>query len=239
MNDAWETYLKTYSAVNKIDQMLLNWNVSYHSWKWWHAPAMHAKAIAMSMAYSLYVQCAEGGVDPEWETTPVSATKFRHRLSSQMVNYKASNLMYPGDDKMRGATQMRKGKRGINETLLVKCKDIIRRVSYSQYLHEKTPWRGKKTRLCANNMHLFKEHMNSMKKIHKAACQMCGDITYMKCGISNKHICLKSNRASMSTVSCCVDFHDDQMHGLGLMDRHDLFGIPKNIFKKPMQTEIK
>ncbi len=66
MNEAPETYLKNYSAVDKIDQMLLGWDLTYRSWQWGHAPARHAKAIAMSMAYSLYLQCAKGTVDPEW-----------------------------------------------------------------------------------------------------------------------------------------------------------------------------
>ncbi len=58
MNEAREIYLKNYSAVDKIDQMLLGWDLTYRSWRWWHAPTRHAKAIAMSMAYSLYLQCA-------------------------------------------------------------------------------------------------------------------------------------------------------------------------------------
>ena len=37
MNEAQETYLKNYSAVDKIDQMLLGWDLSYRSWKWRHA----------------------------------------------------------------------------------------------------------------------------------------------------------------------------------------------------------
>jgi hypothetical protein len=31
MNEARETYLKSYSAVDKIDQMLLGWKVNYRS----------------------------------------------------------------------------------------------------------------------------------------------------------------------------------------------------------------
>jgi hypothetical protein len=62
MNEARKTYLKNYSAIDKIDQTLLGWNLSYRSWRWWHAPTRHAKAIAMSMAYSLYLQCLEDGV---------------------------------------------------------------------------------------------------------------------------------------------------------------------------------
>ncbi len=29
MNEARETYLKTYSAIDKIDQMLLGWDIKY------------------------------------------------------------------------------------------------------------------------------------------------------------------------------------------------------------------
>ena len=76
MNEARETYLKTYSAVDKIDQMLLEWNLKYVTWKWWHAPLRHGKAIAMSMAYSLHKLCAEGDVDPEWKVPVISGPKF-------------------------------------------------------------------------------------------------------------------------------------------------------------------
>ena len=55
MNEPRDTYLKTYSAVDKIDQTLLNYDINYRCWKWWHAPMRHAKAIAMSMAYNIYV----------------------------------------------------------------------------------------------------------------------------------------------------------------------------------------
>ncbi len=79
MDEAREMYLKTYSAVDKIDWMLLGWHFTYRSWRWWHAPTRHAKAIAMSMAYSLYLQCAEGTVDPEWKVTPVSDQGFGRR----------------------------------------------------------------------------------------------------------------------------------------------------------------
>ena len=100
MNEARETYLKNYSAVDKIDQMLLGWDVTYKSWRWWHAPARHAKAIAMSMAYSLYLHCAEGRVDPDWKVVAVSGPRFRQKMSLQMVQYRASNMQYPGDSKM-------------------------------------------------------------------------------------------------------------------------------------------
>ncbi len=76
MNKAHETYLKRYSAIDKIDQMLLGWDVKYKSWRWWHAPMRHAIAITMSMAYSLYFQCAEGNVDLDWKVIAVSGPRF-------------------------------------------------------------------------------------------------------------------------------------------------------------------
>ncbi len=111
MNEAQETYLKNYSVVDKIDQMLLGWDLTYRSWRWWHAPIRHAKAIAMSMAYSLYLHCAEGTVDPESKVTPVSGPRFWQEMSLQMVQYKSSNLHYPGDEKMCKNTQMKKNKK--------------------------------------------------------------------------------------------------------------------------------
>jgi hypothetical protein len=174
MNEAQETYLKNYSAVDKIDQMLLEWALTHRSWRWWNAPTRHAKAITMSMAYSLYLQCSKGTVGPKWKVTPVSRPRFWQRMSLQMVQYKSSNLQYPGDEKMCKNTQMNKKKHGTSVIGLIKCNDHIKRVSYSLYLDEKKPQGGKKTRLCAGNMTLLKQHLNSMKRVHLATCQMCG-----------------------------------------------------------------
>jgi hypothetical protein len=107
-------------------------------------PTRHAKAIAMSMAYSLYLQCAKGTVDPEWKVTPVSGPRFWQRMSLQMVQYKCSNLNYPGDEKMRKNTQMKKRNHVTSEVGVIKCEDHIKRVSYLQYLDEKNQEEPKK-----------------------------------------------------------------------------------------------
>jgi hypothetical protein len=95
--------------------MLLGWDLTYRSWRSWHAPTRHAKAIAMSMAYSLYLQHAKGTVDPEWKVTPVSGPRFWQMMSLQMVQYKSSVLQYLGDEKMCKNTQMNKKKRGTSD----------------------------------------------------------------------------------------------------------------------------
>ena len=243
MNEARDTYLKTYSAVDKIDQTLLNYNINYRSWKWWHAPMRHAKAIAMSMAYNIYVQCCEGGVDPEWKMKAVTSTRFKQELSLQMVTYKAWNKKYPGDEMMRGATQQKKNKRGgdnNDEVSLVRCNDREVRVSYEQFEKEKKQVRnGKKPRLCSGDLDLLKEHIQSMKKVHPAACGYCGKKTVMKCGICDVHLCLKEG-TKITTISCPFDFHNDRLYGLGYKDRIELFCGSKNArgFKKPSEKDM-
>ncbi len=61
-----------------------------------------------------------------------------------MVQYKCSNLHYPGDEKMRKNTQMNKKKHGTSNIGLIECDNHIKRVSYSQYLDEKKITRSKK-----------------------------------------------------------------------------------------------
>jgi hypothetical protein len=58
-------------------------------------------------------------------------------MSLQMVQYKSSNLQYPGDEKMCKNTQMNKKKRGTSDIGLMECDNHIKRVSYLLYLDEK------------------------------------------------------------------------------------------------------
>jgi len=240
MNEAHETYLKTYSAVDKIDQMLLEWDVTYKSWRWWHAPTRNAKAIAMSMAYSLYLHCAEGSVDPDWKVVADSGPRFQQKMSLQMVQYIVSNMQYPGNSKMRKATQTNKRKCGGVDESLVECDDHIKRVSYSQYQDEKRPQKEKVSRFCADNLTLLKKHLSSMKKVHGVSCSMCGKLTFMECQLCQKHVCLKlKSDKGMNTLSCCIDFHDDLKYGMGVMGRVELFGVQKSKFKKAPAPEVR
>ena len=148
-----------------------------------------------------------------------------------MVQYKASNKKYPGDEKMRGATQLHKHRQGDNESSTVKCPDNINRVSYERYEQDKKQRRGgKKPRLCSDNLELLKEHLNSIKKTHVAACGYCGEKTYMKCMLCDQHVCFKSGN-SITSLTCSIDFHNDRLYGLGYKDHMDMFGVQKSSFK--------
>ena len=37
------------------------------SWKYWHAPMNHAKALAVVTSYDIYKECAEGKINPDWK----------------------------------------------------------------------------------------------------------------------------------------------------------------------------
>jgi hypothetical protein len=43
----------------------------------------------------------------------------------------------------------------------------------------------------------------------------------------------------MPSLSCCIDFHDDIMNGLGFMDRAELFRVEKSQFKKANAVEVR
>ncbi len=87
-------------------------------------------------------------------------------------------------------------------------------------------------------MTLLKQHLNSMKRVHLAICQMCGKKTYIECLICKKHVCFKSGK-NMCSLPCCIDFHYDLMYGLGYMGCVELFGVKKSQFKKANAVEVR
>ncbi len=92
----------------------------------------------------------------------------------------------------------------------MECDNNIKRVSYSQYLNEKVKCGGKK-------LNYAQTTYTSTKKVHAATCQMRGKKAFMQCQLCKKHVCFKSGKG-LSTISCCIDFHDDLFYGQGFMD---------------------
>jgi hypothetical protein len=43
----------------------------------------------------------------------------------------------------------------------------------------------------------------------------------------------------MTSLSCCIDFHDDLMYGLGFIDCVELFGLKKSQIKQANGAEVK
>ena len=61
----------------------------------------------------------------------------------------------------------------------------------------------------------------------------------MKCRLCNKHICFKDGD-HQNSVSCSLDYHNDDFFGLVMDDRVSMFGEARKNYKKgPSALEIK
>ncbi len=72
-------------------------------------------------------------------------------------------------------------------------------------------------------MTLLKQHLNSMGASGNLSNVWQKNIH----GVSDMqevHVCFKSGK-DMTSLSCCIDFRDDLMYGLGFMDHVELFGV--------------
>mmetsp|Transcript_36628 Transcript_36628/g.44777 ORF Transcript_36628/g.44777 Transcript_36628/m.44777 type:complete len:209 (-) Transcript_36628:51-677(-) len=186
------------------------------------------------------MECSEGGVDLEWKLDkPMTGPEFRDRLSEQICEYCAADMLYPGDKELRLTNQSltkRRGKRSL-EAALESCSDGAFRVSYRLYLDAKRP-QGGDSRLCSDNLTLLKRHMNSFNlQSSNGKCQICGNVTWFKCEKCGLHCCYKDGNSAAS-VTCSIDLHDDKFFGLTLDDRVTLVGEQKK-FKRATKAEIK
>ena len=66
MNDGRRLYLSTYFKIDLIDHLIKNAAIYYRTWKYWHSPKNTATALAVCIAYDMYLECAEGGLNGEW-----------------------------------------------------------------------------------------------------------------------------------------------------------------------------
>lgn len=113
-NEARQLYLGTYYGVDNVDHMIKIAKIRYICWKYWHAPVNHCFSIAVIAAYDMYNECCDGDLDPEWaipENERMSFSKFRQTMSKQMLAYNPVLEHYPGDNRFRTVTSMKKTER--------------------------------------------------------------------------------------------------------------------------------
>ena len=118
-NEARATYLGHYYGVDNVDHMIKNAKIRYTTWKYWHAPFFHALSMSMIVAYDMYIECCEGGLDSEWFVEAkdrMTFRDFRLLLSEQMMTYDPRAQLYHGDENFRKVTRL--GKRKKKGTIL-------------------------------------------------------------------------------------------------------------------------
>ena len=92
--------------------MVGNCDNSYKCLKWWHKPWQMVQGDVMCWAYSYYLECAEGKLDPVWKIAkPVDFRTFRDATSVAMLNYDPASVRYIGDEAARVVTKLPKAKR--------------------------------------------------------------------------------------------------------------------------------
>ena len=153
------------------------------------------KSIDYCMTYTMYCECAEGGLNRRWKLEDrMTAGEFRERLGKQMCQYESLHLKYPGGAEVRSTTQQSKKQRGTEKDRFERDESNTFRVLYGIYLDAKFP-RGKDAAMCSDNFKLLKEHLNSYSNSStKGKCQMCGHITHAKCLKYKRHCCLRKDK---------------------------------------------
>lgn len=148
-------YLSLYSRINSIDYYIKNCHLFYQSWKYWHSPILHGKALAVVTMYDMYREVTIGNFDAAWKFDKrMDFDEFRDQLSIQMLQYSRKHCKYPGDKKMWVSTQQGESQRPPG--------DSTRTVTTPEQFFAAKNNQGENSQLCGDLTQLIK-HFNSME----------------------------------------------------------------------------
>ena len=219
-NEARETYLNHYYGLDNADHMIKNTGNRYITWKYWHAPYLHAQSLGIVAAYDMYIECCGGKLDESWAVEVkrrMSFSSFRARLSEQMLGYNPAMNFYPGDKTFRMSTQAPKGRRKSDEDHINTSPEGV------TLEHYKAALQG--GRLCAT-LEEIREHFSSVypdKGNNAAACEACGSKTIWRCGKCGKAMCTTRKR-TWSGGTCIFKYHSHDFFGLSRSDKEQIEG---------------
>lgn len=227
-NEARETYLRHYYGVDNLDHMIKNCGNRYISWKYWHAPYLHAQSMGIIAAYDMYQECCDGDLDASW-AIPIrkrmSFTEFWIKLSKQMLQYDPRNNHYCGDNKFRRYTQQHKLRRVGSASSSVDSaeddmypKDGLTLAAFQ---------RGQLLPRFCQTLEQVSNHFSSIVKINNASkCKVCGDNTIWRCTLCNKSLCIMTKR-TWNGARCILAYHNEEFYGLARGDFRSVHG--KNV----------
>jgi hypothetical protein len=246
MNDARKLYLRTYYRIDTIDHLIKNCKMGYRCWKYWHSPMNHAKSLAVVVAYSMYQECCEGHLNPNWKIAkPLTFWEFREILSVQMLSYNPQACKYPGDEKMRAVTRMSKSQRMSQAPKRPRGRPTLIQQAAGRLV---TPVQFKDAKRCRVNSRLcgdldkITKHTDAMisNMHHPKNCAWCGLPAYSKCTICEKHLHFYPKKGKAKGHGACfMHYHNDVSFGLGYDDTAELFGKPKTAWIEPTPEMLK
>jgi len=216
MNQARDLYLNTYGVIDRINHLIKNCAMKYRSWKYWHAAMIHGKALAVVVAYDMYLECCTGNLVPAWKTAPVTFYRFREVLAKQMLTYSPTKREYPGDERMRACTQQSKKKRVTSTTSV---NTALSSVSSSEYTTDSginsSSLDSAGSRLCGFLDDLL-EHERGMKTIENKGhqvCRCCGKPAYTYCSVCPGNPAIHVRASHGKKNSCFLHYHNTASFG--------------------------
>ena len=242
MNHARQLYLATYGVIDTLDQAIKSSRLYYCSWKYWHSPMLHGKAMIWAIAYSMYEECAEGMLNLDWKVpNKVDFWTFRDVGADQLLAYNPVKRKYFGDKMMRVATSQNTKQRRKQLRTLCRKNNVngVVHVTQDQFYAEKVGKRLTSSRLCGN-LEILNQHICSVIKCHNpSACEVCGLNTYSKCGLCNKalHFFVQKGKNLPTDQLCFTRYHDDLFYGLAKSDSF-ITGNTKKGWVPPTLVEI-
>ena len=235
-NEARETYLNHYYGCDNADHMVKNAGNRYITWKYWHAPYLHAQSLGIIAAYDMYIECCEGGLDVAWKVDVkkrLTFDQFRMRLSEQMLKYNPSSKLYNGDTTFDTNRSNKKPRRKSDESN-DNDRNTSKRTKEGGVTLESYREAVESGRLCATAEEL-REHFYSVeqnKGNNRQPCEVCGEPTIWRCNLCKKAMCTKSKKA-WNGAKCIFQYHNHDFFGLSRSDHSVLHGKEMRTWVKP------
>jgi predicted RNA-binding Zn-ribbon protein involved in translation (DUF1610 family) len=225
-NEARETYLNHYYGCDNADHMVKNAGNKYITWKYWHAPYLHAQSLGIIAAYDMYIECCEGELDATWivnKKKRMTFAQFRMRLSEQMLQYNPVKNLYPGDGMFTTNRSNRKPRRKSDESdddsmiVIKKTKPGVTMENYKAAVES--------GRLC-DTLEDLREHFYSVtqdKGNNRKPCEVCGENTIWRCELCLKPMCTKDKK-KWNGAKCIFQYHNHAFFGLSRSNHNLLHG---------------
>ncbi|CAB9507864.1 expressed unknown protein [Seminavis robusta] len=187
---------------------------------------LHAKAMAVVVAYDIYLEACEGklqGLADCRLNKPVSFYRFREKLAKQMLEYAPRHCRYLGDEKMRDTTSTPKAKR--------KRSRSPQRNNNRPADDELTTASGVSLDTFSSNNHGDRlcgfitpllehyESCNTMANKKKLNCVFCGKPAYQYCELCGKAVHKHpQEKIGNGRTSCFLHYHNTAAMGLARDD---------------------
>ena len=184
--------------------------MNYRSWKYWHAAMIHAKAMAVVVAYDVYKELTEGGSFDIPARKAVDFHRFREKLGVQMLTYNPVKKKYPGDEKFRAFTQVSRAKRPSSSASVSSGESYSTRSGVSAPDLERAS-----NRLCGflDELLLHEKSVEALPGKTHLICVACGKVCHQRCTLCPDQPALHFFKPKGRSNACFMHYHNTSSYG--------------------------